>query len=140
MKKKLLLATLLIPFCIKAEIINFKCTSQDIPGIHKFNANGVVTVDDLEEVEGIVTVMAEKSDTTQSTQTFEDIKVKGIIRHFNQGELTNHTFDQLLLKTQSSYLKSLNLLLDFDEKVSSHILSVDNFFYRANCKKTNLFD
>ncbi|NOT80574.1 MAG: hypothetical protein HOP07_16425 [Bacteriovoracaceae bacterium] len=133
---KSLLSLFLIVFSVGsfANTISFQCKSVDNPGFHKFDAHGVISIDDLNNVEGIAIVSTQKADAIESLQTFEDVKVKGYIRHFRAGEVTREAFDQVVLSTNTPYLKTLNLLIDFEDKSSSRIISIDNFSYRSNCK------
>lgn len=140
MKKLLLALSLVLSTSAFAETISFACSSVVLPDVHKFDAHGVVIVDDFRNVEGIITVATEKADAAHSTQTFDDTHVTGYIRHFNAGEVTTNAFDQLVLKTDTTYLKRLNLLLGIDEKIASRVLSIDNFSYRSNCKITERFN
>lgn len=140
MKKLLLVLTLIISSTAFAETISFQCTSVNNPGVHKFDAHGVVTIDDINNVEGVATIVTEKAGAAHSTQTFDDTHVTGYIRHFKAGEVTTNAFDQLVLKTDATYLRRLNLLLDIDEKIASRVLSIDNFSYRSNCKVTSRFN
>lgn len=137
--KKLLAVLFVLPSIVQASVISFQCVSSDLPGIHKFDAHGVITIDDFNHVEGVATVVTQKAQSTQSVQTFEEVRVYGYIRHFKAGEVSKESFDQLVLKTNETYLKSLNLLLDFEEKISSRVLSIDNFSYRSNCKTVTNF-
>ena len=139
MKTLLLALTLVISSAATAETIGFQCTSVVHPGVHKFEAHGVVTVDDLNNVEGVATIVTEKAGAVHSTQTFDDTHITGYIRHFRAGEVTTNAFAQLVLKTDTAYLRRLNLLLDIDEKIASRVLSIDNFSYRSNCKMTARF-
>ncbi len=140
MKNLLLALCLILPVSAFAETIGFQCTSIAFPGVHKFEAQGVVTVDDNNNVEGVATIVTEKAGAVHSTQTFDDTRVTGYIRHFKAGEVTVNAFDQLVLKTDTAYLRRLNLLLDIDEKIASRVLSIDNFSYRSNCKTTSKFN
>ncbi len=140
MKKLVLALTFIISSAAFAETIGFQCTSVTQPGVHKFDAHGVVTVDDINNVEGVVTIVTEKAGAAHSTQTFDDTHVAGYIRHFKAGEVTTKAFDQLVLKTDAPYLRRLNFLLDIDEKIASRALSIDNFSYRSNCKITERFN
>lgn len=140
MKKLLLSLTLVLSTSAFAETIGFSCISEVSPGVHKFDAHGVVTVDDNNNVEGIATIVTEKAGATHSAQTFDDTHVTGYIRHFRAGEVTTKAFDQLVLKTDATYLRRLNLLLGIDEKIASRALSIDNFSYRSNCKITERFN
>ncbi|MBC7714282.1 MAG: hypothetical protein H7177_13140 [Rhizobacter sp.] len=140
MKNLILTLALILPFSVFAETISFQCTSVDLDGIHKFDAHGIVTVDDNNKVEGIANVITEKAGAVHSTQTFDDVHVTGYIRHFPAGEITKTPFDQLVLKTDADYLKTLNLLLGIDVKIASRVLSIDNFAYRSNCKMTEKFN
>lgn len=140
MKTLLIALTLVISSAATAETIGFQCNSVAHPDVHKFEAQGVVTVDDLNNVEGVATIVTEKAGAAHSTQTFDDTRVTGYIRHFKAGEVSTNAFDQLVLKTDTAYLRRLNLLLDIDEKIASRVLSIDNFSYRSNCKMTSRFN
>ena len=133
-----LILPLVLPLAAFAETMTFQCTSVDLEIFHKFDAHGVVSIDDDENVEGVANVITQKAGAVQSSQTFDEVHITGKIRHFKAGELTRYAFDQLILKTDSDYLKSLNLLLGVSEQVASHALSVDNFNYRSNCKITDI--
>jgi len=119
---------------VYSETISFQCKSVDLSGVHKFDAQGIVTTDDSNLIEGVISVATQKADAIESLQTFEDVKIKGFIRHFKAGEISTNAFDQLVLSTDAPYLKMLNLLLDFEDKISSRVISIDNFSYRSNCK------
>jgi len=123
-----------------AEIITFKCVSVEAAGVHKFDARGAVTVDDFNNVEGFITVVTQKAQAEQSAQTFDQVKIIGRIRHFNAGEISTNEFEQLILKADNDYIKSLNLLLDFEPKIASRVLTIDNFSYRSNCKIIESFN
>lgn len=123
-----------------ADIITFKCVSVEAAGVHKFDARGAVTVDDFNNVEGFITVVTQKAQAEQSAQTFDQVKIIGRIRHFNAGEISTNEFEQLILKADNDYIKSLNLLLDFEPKIASRVLTVDNFSYRSNCKIVETFN
>ena len=138
MKRLLLAACIALPMSAFANVLSFQCVSSDLPGVHKFDASGTVSVDDLNKVEGVLTIHTQKAQSIQSVQTFEEVRVTGFIRHFKDGELTKKAFDQLVLtKTNEPYIKSLNLLLDFETKIASRASSIDNFSYRSNCKITD---
>ena len=134
MKKFFLVASLVLPMSVFANTIHFKCVSVDVPGVHTFDASGLVTIDDTNNVEGIISVNIKKAQTIESLQTFADVKVEGVINHYNAGDFEAQAFDQLVLKSNETYLKSLSLLLNSGSKFASRILSIDNFAYRANCK------
>ncbi len=110
MKNLVLTIALILPFSTFAETISFRCTSVEYEGAHKFDAHGIINVDDLNNVEGIANLITQKAGAIQSAQTFDDVHVTGYIRHFNAGELTKNAFDQVVLKTDADYLKTLNLL------------------------------
>ena len=116
--------------------VSFKCVATNVQGYHKFDAHGVVAIDDFNVAKGTLSLKTEKADSSMSAQSFDDMRVEGYIRHFQPGEVTREGFDQLVLKTNEVYIKSLNLLLDFKDNVSSKVLSIDNFSYRSNCKTT----
>ncbi len=124
---------LLIPLSSFAEVISFKCVSQDLPGIHKFDAHGVVSIDDNKKVEGLVSLAVEKAQAEHSGQTFDEIRITGNLRSFSTGGNAPTDYIQLALTTESGYIKSLNLLLDNKVESSSNVLSIDNFSYRSNC-------
>ena len=138
MKKIIFCLVLILPLAAFAGTMSFQCTSMDLEIFHKFDAHGVVSIDDAQNVEGVANVITQKAGAVESSQTFDDIHITGKIRHFKAGEFTRYAFDQLILETDSDYLKSLNLLLDVSEQVASHALSVDNFNYRSNCKITDI--
>lgn len=140
MLKLVMAVSLIFPMTVFANVISFQCHSVDLPGVHMFDATGVVTVDSSDKVEGVAFVSVQKAQSIQSVQTFSEVRVNGYIRHFAAGEVTSKAFDQLVLKTNEPYLKTLNLLLGFDEKIASRILSIDNFSYRSNCKITETFN
>ncbi len=125
---------LVFPLSSFGETLSFQCKSVDAQGLHKFDAQGVISVDDSNIVEGIVSVSTQKADAIESLQTFEDVKVNGFLRHFKAGDVSKEAFDQLVLTSDVPYLKMLNLLLDFEDKISSRVLSIDNFSFRSNCK------
>lgn len=139
MKRLSFALTCLLPLSVFGEVITFQCTSVDTPGIHKFDARGVITVDDFNNAEGVLTVIAQKAQAEQSAQTFSEVRVSGYIRHFNAGEISREPFDQLVLKSSETYIKSLNLLLDYPPSIASRMLSIDNFSYRSNCKTVDTF-
>ena len=139
MKKFLIAAAMILPMASFATTISFKCVSVDIAGIHKFDAHGVVSVDDLNVAEGVIAIMTEKAQSAQSVQIFEEVRIKGFIRHFEAGQVVKDAFDQLVVTTNEPYLKSLNLLLGFPDKLASKVNSIDNFVFRSNCKVTESF-
>lgn len=134
MKKFLIAVTMILPMASFASTISFKCQSVDVAGLHKFDAHGVVSVDDLNKVEGVISINTEKAQSSQSVQIFEEVRIIGFIRHLEAGEIVKDTFDQLVVTTNEPYLKSLNLLLGFPNKLASKVYSIDNFVYRSNCK------
>lgn len=140
MKHTLLCLTLFLPLSAWSSTISFRCKSANVLGVHKFDASGIVTLDDMNRAEGFVNVVTEKAGATQSVQSFEEVRVQGYIRHFGAGEVTKEPFDQLVLKTNEPYLKGMNLLLGFEEKIASRISSIDNFIFRSNCKTTETFN
>ncbi|MBY0412938.1 MAG: hypothetical protein K2Q18_02175 [Bdellovibrionales bacterium] len=133
MKTLLLVAIIAIPMTSFADVIRFHCKSADLV-IHKFDASGIISEDDSNNVEGILTISTEKAGAAQSAQTFENVKVKGTVQHFKAGEFTVFAFDQVKLVTNEPYLKHLSLLLNFETKIASRVLSIDNFNYRSDCK------
>lgn len=129
----------IVSFSAAAEVITFKCVSVEAAGVHKFDARGAVSVDDFNKVEGIMTVVTQKAQAEQSVQTFDQIKVAGSLRHFNAGDITEGSFDQLTLKSDNEYIKNLHILLDFEPKLGSRVITIDNFNYRSNCKVVENF-
>lgn len=140
MFKLFVLLSMIFPAVLFGSVITFQCHSVDLPGVHIFDASGAITIDETNKVEGVAFVSVQKAQSIQSLQTFSDVRVTGYLRHFEAGEVTNNPFDQLVLKTNEPYLKTMNLLLGFDEKIASRILSIDNFSYRSNCKITETFN
>lgn len=133
MKKLLAVLILSLPLGSFASIITFQCKSSEIDGVHKFDAKGVVAVDEYNKVEGVISLQVQKAQAPDSVQVFEEMKVTGTLQHFEAGDLVPHEFDQLTLFTKQSYIKSLNLLLGFRVESASQLFSVDNFLYRSNC-------
>ena len=129
-----LLVSSFVTFSASAGVLSFKCVSVEASGVHKFDARGAVTVDDFNQVEGVMTVVTQKAQAEHSAQTFDQVKVVGRLRHFGAGEISTEEFDQLILKSDNDYIKTLNLLLNFEPKIASRILTIDNFSYRSNCK------
>lgn len=134
MKKLLIVGLVVLSTSAFSNEVKFKCVSVDYPGVHKFDATGIVNVDDNNNVEGLVSISTQKAQSTQSVQTFEQVKVEGQIRHYVAGEFSKEAFDHLTLTSNEPYLKHMNLLLNFTTKISSRVLSIDNFSYRADCK------
>jgi hypothetical protein len=134
MKNFLILSLLLLPITGFTSTIDFKCQSVDVLGIHKFDAQGIVHVDDVNNVEGVISISAEKAQSAQSIQIFEGVRVKGFIRHIEAGEVVATDFDQMVLETSDPYLKSLNLLLGYPDRLASKVFTIDNFSFRSNCK------
>lgn len=134
MKKFLIASALILPMTGFANTISFKCQSIDVHGIHKFDGEGIVSVDDLNNVEGVISLHAEKAQSAQSVQTFEEVRVKGFIRHVEAGVVVATEFDQMVLTTNEPYLKSINLLLGYPDRLASKVFSIDNFSFRSNCK------
>lgn len=116
-----------------ASIVAFECKSSEITGVHKFDAKGIVSIDEYNKAEGIISIQTQKAQAEGSVQIFEEIKISGTRQHFEAGEITKAPFDQLTLFTKQSYIKNLNLLVDFKVEIASQIFSIDNFLYRSNC-------
>lgn len=133
MKKLLAVLILSLPLGSFASIITFQCKSAEVEGVHKFDAKGVVTVDEYNKAEGVISIQVQKAQAPDSVQVFEEIKINGTRAHFEAGDMFPNAFDQLTLFTNESYVKSLNLLLDFKVEVASQVFTVDNFLYRSNC-------
>lgn len=134
MKLLLTLTLLTISTIAFSETIYFQCKAKPVPGINEFIAKGVVTMDELQRAEGVIDIQVQKINEEESAQIFEQIKVTGLVRYFSPGEVTKNGFEQLILTTEHSYLKSLNLLIDENTALSSQVLSIDNFLYRSNCE------
>ncbi|MDO9183188.1 MAG: hypothetical protein Q7U04_12305, partial [Bacteriovorax sp.] len=133
-KRLLVFILIVFPLGSFASIITFHCKSAEISGIHKFDAFGIVAVDEQNAVEGIISLQVEKAQAPGSVQIFEEIKVQGSHQHFEAGQFSKNAFDQLNLTSKNNYIKSLNLLLDFNVEIASQVFSVDNFLYRSNCE------
>lgn len=135
---KKILAVLLLsafaPIATQASIVTFQCKSAEVTGVHKFDAKGIVTIDEQNNVEGIISIQTQKAQAEGSVQIFEEIKINGSRKHFKAGEFTSNEFDQYTLQTNDSYIKSLNLLVDFKVEIASQIFTVDNFLFRSNCE------
>lgn len=139
MKNFLIATVIVLPMTGFANTINFKCQSIDVQGIHKFDAQGIVHVDDVNNVEGVISINTEKAQSAQSVQTFEEVRVKGFIRHVEAGDVVATEFDQMVLTTSEPYLKSVNLLLGYPDRLASKVFSIDNFSFRSNCKITDRY-
>lgn len=136
MKKLLAILILALPLGSFASIITFQCKSAEIEGVHKFDARGVVTIDENNQVEGSITLQLQKAQAPDSVQVFEEMKVTGTHQHFNHGDYVSNQFDQLTLFTNNPYVKSMSLLIDFNVEIASQVFSVDNFLYRSDCTST----
>ncbi|MFA6238515.1 MAG: hypothetical protein WC635_14370 [Bacteriovorax sp.] len=133
MKKLLALTLFSLSFALSASIITFECKSPEVAGVHKFDARGIVSVDEYNVVDGVVSLQVQKAQAEGSAQVFEEIKVNGTRQHFEAGQMSSNAFEQLTLTTKESYIKTLNLMIDFKVEISSQVSSVDNFLYRSNC-------
>jgi hypothetical protein len=116
-----------------SDIFRINCKSSDIPGFHKFEASGVVMVDDYNKVEGVFSIQTQKAESEGSVQVFEEVRVRGSRQHFLTGEFSTDPYDQFSLVPANNYIKYLNLLVDLKNESSSQVFSVDNFLYRSNC-------
>ena len=134
MKVKLLATLMIFPIICSSATTTFKCHSTDTLGINKFDAHGVVNIDDRNNVRGLISVNLQKAQVIESTQNFEDVHISGFIHHFKAGEVIDEAFDQLVLTTNVPYLKVLNLLVGFPNRATSKLKSIDNFLYRSSCK------
>jgi hypothetical protein len=139
MKIFLIASVIALPMAGFANTINFKCQSIDVQGIHKFDAQGIVHVDDVNNVEGVISINTQKAQSTQSVQTFEEVRVKGFIHHFEAIDVATNDFDHMVLTTSEAYLKSVNLLFGYPDKLASKVFSIDNFSFRSNCKITDRY-
>lgn len=133
MKKVLALALFSLPFVLQASIITFECKSSEVAGVHKFDARGIVSIDEYNVVDGVISLQIQKAQAEGSAQVFEEIKVNGTRQHFEPGHMSSNAFDQLTLTTKESYIKTLNLMVDLKVEIASQVFSVDNFLYRSNC-------
>jgi hypothetical protein len=115
------------------DIFRINCKSSDIPGFHKFDASGVVIIDDYNKVEGVFSIQTQKAEAEGSIQVFEEVRVRGSRQHFLAGETSSDPYDQFSLVPANSYIKFLNLLVDQKSESSSQVFSVDNFLFRSNC-------
>lgn len=133
MKKLLMCFLVVLPLGSYASIVKFECKSKEILGIHKFDAKGIISTDEFNRVEGIVSIQTEKAQAQGSAQVFEELKVTGTIQHYEAGKISTSAFDQLVLTTNDSYVKTVNIFLDYELDIASQVLSVDNFLFRSNC-------
>jgi len=134
MKFFLTLTLFVLPLSCFSSVITFECHSKEVVGHHKFEARGIVTIDDYNKVDGIISLQVEKAQAPGSMQVFEELKVEGVHRHFAEGEITNYSFEQFNLTTNDKYIKSLNLLVDLKLENTSQVSSIDNFLYRSSCR------
>jgi hypothetical protein len=134
MKSLLALILIALPLGSFASIVTFNCKSTEVLGVNKFDAKGIIVIDEENIVEGVMSLQVQKAQADGSIQIFEEIKVEGTRQHFEAGKITINAFDQLTLKSSDTYIKTLNLLLDFKVEIASQIFSVDNFLYRSNCE------
>lgn len=133
MKKLLAVLILSLPLGSFASIITFQCKSSEIEGVHKFDAKGVVFIDEYNKAEGVISLQVQKAQVPDSAQVFEEMRISGTYQHFNPGDLAPSSFDQLTLFTKETYVKSMSLLLDFKPESASQVFTIDNFLYRSNC-------
>ena len=139
MKQFLAILIFTLPMMSNAStLIAFGCKSTDIVGVHRFDAKGIVSIDDYNKVEGVLSIQSQKAQADDSVQIFEEVKVSGTRQHFDGGKLSTKSFDQLILFPKDNYIKLLNLLVDFEVSNSSQLFSVDNFVYRADCYQVQL--
>ncbi|MBC7538839.1 MAG: hypothetical protein H7281_08460 [Bacteriovorax sp.] len=134
MKKLLAFILIALPLGSFASIVTFNCKSTEVLGVHKFDAKGIIVIDEENIVEGVMSLQVQKAQANGSIQIFEEIKVEGTRQHFEAGKITINAFDQLTLKSSDTYIKTFNLLLDFKVENASQVFSVDNFLYRSNCE------
>lgn len=133
MKKLLVLILISLPMAINASIVTFECKSTEVSGIHKFDARGILAIDEYNKAEGVISIQTQKAQAEGSVQIFEEIKITGSRQHFPAGDITPNAFDQFTLFSKDNYIKNLNLLVDFKVEIASQIFSIDNFVYRSNC-------
>lgn len=113
----------------------FECTAPKIEGVHRFEAKGVVFVDDFNNVDGLITIKTYKSEENNSVLIFEQIKVSGYLVFHPAKDDLNSSFEHLSLNTEVPYLKKINVILGAELPMVSNVLSIDNFMYRSNCTK-----
>lgn len=133
MKNSLILLSLFISSQLMADIIKIECSSEIVEGVHQFQARGLVVVDDFSNIDGSISLKTKKSNEDQSILIFEQVKVSGVLRHFEPGKISKEAFDQLILKFEDGYLKNMNASLNVKAPLISNVTSVDNFVYRSNC-------
>lgn len=136
MKSLMILATLLFSLAIKADVVFFECKAPKIDGVHLFEAKGVAVVDDMNQIDGTITLKTIKASEDDSVQIFEQLSVSGYLRHYNSGGNPKKEFDQLILKVNNNYIKGINIVLDSELPLVSNVLSIDNFLYRSDCNPT----
>ena len=117
-----------------ASTLLFNCKSLEAAGVHKFEARGVVNIDQDNNVDGVISLKVQKAQVEDSVQVFNDIKIKGTYIHVDAGKISEKPFDQLTLMAINPYIKNLNILLNFDISNISQVATVDNFIYRSNCE------
>lgn len=133
MKKLLVLILISLPMAIHASIVTFECKSTETTGVHKFDAKGILAIDEYNKAEGVISIQTQKAQAEGSVQIFEEIKISGTRQRFVAGDITTEPFDQYTLFSKDNYIKNLNLLVDFKAEIASQIFSIDNFLYRSNC-------
>lgn len=133
MKKLLVLILISLPMAIQASIVTFECKSNETTGVHKFDAKGILAIDEYNKAEGVISIQTQKAQAEGSVQIFEEIKISGTRQRFVAGDVTSDPFDQYTLFSKDNYIKNLNLLVDFKADIASQIFSIDNFLYRSNC-------
>lgn len=133
MKKLLVLILISLPMTIHASIVTFECKSTETAGVHKFDARGILAIDEYNKAEGVISIQTQKAQAEGSVQIFEEIKISGTRQRFVAGDVTTEPFDQYTLFSKNNYIKNLNLLVDFKAEIASQIFSIDNFLYRSNC-------
>ena len=134
MKKMSILLLVLNSSLLFSETIRFECKLKDVPGVHKFEAKGLVVVNDHNELNGIISIETKKSQEEQSIQIFDQLNVSGVYKYYGPGSVTVDGFSQLALKIENTYIKNIFINLDVSIPMASYANSVDYFLYRSDCK------
>lgn len=133
MKKFFIVFAFMSTTSLFANTIKFECKLKDIDGVHKFDARGVVVVNDNNELTGTISMETKKALENQSIQVFEQMPITGILKNFEPGSITTKGFNQLALKVENSYIKNIYINLDIGIALASYASTIDNFLYRSNC-------
>jgi hypothetical protein len=134
-KRFLVLAMLSFNTYALTEPLFFECMAPKVDGVHRFEAKGVVFVDDFNNIDGLITVKTLKSEENNSILIFEQVKVTGFLVYHPANDELSSSFEQLSLSTEIPYLKRINIILGAELPMVSNVLSIDNFMYRSNCTR-----